>query len=1384
MRRSSAVVEPLETRSLLSGVTSVTTSGQGIANGTGHLNAGKAVTLTVNFDASVTVDSTNGLPTLSLNDGGTAAYSGGSGTAALNFSYLVGTGQNTTDLSVTAFNLNGATVRNRGIDVTLTGAVTNPAGSLPIDTIAPTVSMGRLGASSRPPGSLLQYTVTFSEAVSGVDASGFGLVTSGVTGATIISVVQGTDAAHYTVNVNGGSGSGTIGLNITGTNIRDLAGNGFGGGTFSAPQKYVTGNYPISLNVVDVNADGNPDVITANEQGNSISVLLGSGDGTFSVQQTYSAGGGVKSVTVGDMNADGKPDLVVNNTGDRNIGVRLGNGDGTFAAQQISFVGSFPYWGALGDVNRDGKLDLFIVNGASGGGTSVSVLLGKGDGTFQAERIFDVGRRTAYLILNDANGDGNLDIFVSDFIDSTVSLLLGNGNGTFSEPQSFAAGQYSYYMAMGDVNEDGKPDLFVANGNNNAISMFLGNGDGTFSARQTLSTGAFPTMSVLGDVNADGKIDLIVSNYDDGTVSVLSGNGNGTFAPQKAFSTGASPRAVALADVNKDGRPDLLVANYLENKVSVLLNVNSPQIGPTFRMYSGLPTITSPTVSILTGTSVALGGDVTDDAGSPITDRGIVYSLTSVNSDPQIGGTGVTQISTSGKLGTFAVNVNDLTNQGVYSFAAYATDPAGTSYTAPVTIFGVNLPPTLGGIESTPLAYKANDPASPPSTISNSIAVSDPDSNHLTKVTVQVTTGYQNDANGKDVLGFSNTNGITGDFDAQSGTLTLTGSAYVGIYREAIRSITFSSSGANVSTADRTLTIIASDDGLPVPAVSQPITRTVTVSTTNMPPILTGVGLAPISYTNGQAAVAVASAAVVSDVDSINLAGATIQITGNYQSGQDILTATTTGTGITSAFDASSGKLSLSGIASLAHYQAVLRSLKYNTNPVPGSTATRTLMFLLNDGLANSAAVTQDINVAAFNFPPVVGNIEAIPLAYKANASAVPISSTVMVTDPDSNNLTHLTVQITSGYQNDANGHDVLAFTNRFGISGSFDATSGTLTLSGTAYVGYYREALRTVTFTSTGTSVSNANRILTIIATDDGSPTMNSSQPVTRAVLFNFPPVVSDVESSRLVLKANDPPQVISSTVAVTDPDSNNLTKLTVQITSGYQNDANGHDVLAFTNQFGITGFFDADTGTLTLTGTAYVGSYREALRSVTFSSTGTNVSTADRVLTIVATDDGSPNSASSLPATRIVTAINRPPVVGNMESSPLACNANDPAVAISNTVTVTDPDSDYLTKMTIQITAGYQNDADGRDVLGFTNQFGITGSFDAASGTLTLTGTSYMGNYREALRSVTFKSTGTNVSSIDRVLTIIASDDSSPIPGLSVPILKTISVTTTNFS
>ena len=152
-------------------VTSVVTSGPGIDGGRPRGLECHVVTLTVNMSEAVAV--AGGTPTLSLSNGGTASYTGGTGTA-LTFSYTVGAGQDTGDLTVTSFNLNGATLQDAASNsANLSGAVSNPAGTLQIDTTAPAVIVGcelrpRIDGSGNGDlnaGHVVTLTVNVSEAV-------------------------------------------------------------------------------------------------------------------------------------------------------------------------------------------------------------------------------------------------------------------------------------------------------------------------------------------------------------------------------------------------------------------------------------------------------------------------------------------------------------------------------------------------------------------------------------------------------------------------------------------------------------------------------------------------------------------------------------------------------------------------------------------------------------------------------------------------------------------------------------------------------------------------------------------------------------------------------------------------------------------------------------------------------------------------------------------------------------------------------------------------------------------------------------------------------------------------------------------------------------------
>ena len=321
----------------------------------------------------------------------------------------------------------------------------------------------------------------------------------------------------------------------TATNSQGIASIllGNGNGTFQNAQNYAVGPDPGLTMVGDFNGDGTLDLLVVNgikspgydgpASPGTVTILLGNGDGTFQPGQSYAVGTNPAAVVLADFNGDGVPDLAVVNYGAQGtLSILLGNGDGSFQAPQ-SYTGGFnPTSMVVVDFNGDGVPDLAVLAGFYAVEATVQMFLGVGDGTFRAAGSF-VSRNAidpTYLGLADFNGDGKLDLVAVGIFGGTMSILLGNGDGTFQAAHDYSIGPGTSSVLVSDFNGDGVPDVVAVNAFLDTVSIFLGNGDGTLRGMQNYKAGAALTSLAIGDFNGDGFPDLAVANAP-GTVTIL-----------------------------------------------------------------------------------------------------------------------------------------------------------------------------------------------------------------------------------------------------------------------------------------------------------------------------------------------------------------------------------------------------------------------------------------------------------------------------------------------------------------------------------------------------------------------------------------------------------------------------------------------------------------------------------------------------------------------------------------------------------------------------------------------------------------------------------------------------------------------------------------------
>lgn len=365
--------------------------------------------------------------------------------------------------------------------------------------------------------------------------------------------VTASTVSGFAMAVGDLNGDGKLDVVIVGeSGVAVLFGDGTGG--FGSPTWYLTGTPTYGVTIGDLNGDGKPDLVISPQSG--IVMLLNTGSGQFTPGPTASFS--ASTMLLADVNADGKLDLISAYGTLPTVQVALGRGDGSFSAP-VSYPAQSQYSGvyavAVGDVNGDGKLDLVA---AGTGNQNMSVLFGRGDGTFSPPAYYAAAERATFVATAPLRKPGLLDVVVSSDEGGSLSVMLNTGHGVFFENPTVPSPIQLNQVIAADFNRDGKDDLAVVT--NTSLVVLLGTGVRSLPFVAAASI-AFPSTApfwvVSGDFNNDGKLDLAAC-LGSNSVAVMLGNGNGTFQSPLYSAAGKNISAMAAGDLNRDGNLDLV----------------------------------------------------------------------------------------------------------------------------------------------------------------------------------------------------------------------------------------------------------------------------------------------------------------------------------------------------------------------------------------------------------------------------------------------------------------------------------------------------------------------------------------------------------------------------------------------------------------------------------------------------------------------------------------------------------------------------------------------------------------------------------------------------------------------------------------------------------
>ncbi len=314
----------------------------------------------------------------------------------------------------------------------------------------------------------------------------------------------------------------------------------------------------------DIDRDGSPDMSATNEVSFDVRLLKNDGCGHFGPKTVSPLPAGEEpSPNEGaDFNGDGWLDLVTGNQNGNSVAFFLNNGAGGYLAPFVIPVGGGVHGVAVADVDSDGDVDVLATNQSN-----IALVRNNGNGTFQAPTFFNGGGNGEWSIaVADANGDGKVDIFCGTSSSQLVTVLLGDGAGTFTPSWSQPCGGFPWQMAVGDLNGDGIVDCVVAEATNGRAGVLLGNGTGGLSPVVGYPVGNNPVSVDIGDIEGDTDLDVVVASYSNGNATILRNNGAGVLGNASTIDASIAGSCAVIVDFDRDGDTDVILVDELDDK--------------------------------------------------------------------------------------------------------------------------------------------------------------------------------------------------------------------------------------------------------------------------------------------------------------------------------------------------------------------------------------------------------------------------------------------------------------------------------------------------------------------------------------------------------------------------------------------------------------------------------------------------------------------------------------------------------------------------------------------------------------------------------------------------------------------------------------------------